>query len=385
MTITSQEYLKTRTLQNKAITDRGYERTHKFGQWMHVEGEMGRGILIMSSWNRASGYCAESSWSSWWKILSIDNIHKPQRWIPRTISSLCVRLLVCGKTRAASVWVLVSVNERNTIAPSRRTALRVLISLVCLVKETKAHFAGGKKKKKKKYLGGPWHSEPTVGCWVLPSHHWASVPSIFHCWMRAFFFRIQNTTSWQWKQKKWKNCLFKITVMWNLSFGLLRLLVSSVLWMTNAPQTSYFIPFSSILAVVFFFSALPLSMHHICPQFSAPWPSAPPTPTEEFNSGGNRKMHDGGGSVWISVDVSLNLWRNGWQNTDSPGPGVRCRTQTHMQKATGTDRQAAASIMGNLMEMIHGWIHTHTHTQDMMVLTPKRTFPQKAVSHQYAN
>lgn len=34
-------------LTNKAITDRGYEHTHTFGQWMHVEGEMGRGILIV--------------------------------------------------------------------------------------------------------------------------------------------------------------------------------------------------------------------------------------------------------------------------------------------------------------------------------------------------
>lgn len=116
--------------------------THKFGQWMRVEGEMGRGILIMSSWNRASWYCAESSRSSWWKILSIDNIHKPQQWIPRTISA-CVCLLVCSKTRVVSVWVLVSVNERNAIALSRRTALRVLISLVCLVRETETQWTRG--------------------------------------------------------------------------------------------------------------------------------------------------------------------------------------------------------------------------------------------------
>lgn len=50
------------------------------------------------------------------------------------------------------------------------------------------------------------------------------------------------------------------------------------------------------------------------------------------------------------MDLSLDLWRNGWQNTDSPGPD----THTHTHKAIGTDRQAAASIMGNLMEMIYG-------------------------------
>lgn len=96
------------------------------------------------------------------------------------------------------------------------------------------------------------------------------------------------------------------------------------------------------------------SVHVLC----VPWPSAPPIPTEEFNSVGTERGTAGVGLVWISMDMILDLWRKGWQNTDSPGPGVCWYKHTHMHTATWTDRQAAASLMGRLMEIIHGWINT---------------------------
>lgn len=39
-------------LENKAITERGYEHTHKYGQWMHSKGEVGEGTVIVCNVER---------------------------------------------------------------------------------------------------------------------------------------------------------------------------------------------------------------------------------------------------------------------------------------------------------------------------------------------
>lgn len=67
--------IRTDQYQNKVIMDGRYEPAHKFHQWTFARRER-RGMLIVFKWNSASRYCAESSWSSWWKILSIDCLHK---------------------------------------------------------------------------------------------------------------------------------------------------------------------------------------------------------------------------------------------------------------------------------------------------------------------
>lgn len=103
-------------------------------------------------------------------------------------------------------------------------------------------------------------------------------------------------------------------------------------------------------------------MYNMSPQF--PNPDHLHCPFQRKSSILGGRKHGGGGLVWISMDMSLDLWRNGWQNIDSPGPGVCWYKHTHTQTHTAiwTDRQAAASLMGRLMEMIHAWINT----QDMM-------------------
>lgn len=74
-------------------------------------------------WNGASRYCAESSWSSWWKMLSIISTNHSNGF-PEPSVCLCVCVCLC---------VTKSIDEWNTIALSGLA----FISLPCLVKETK--------------------------------------------------------------------------------------------------------------------------------------------------------------------------------------------------------------------------------------------------------
>lgn len=82
--------------QNKVIMDRGYEPAHKFNQWRLARREMRRGMLIVLKWKGASRYCAESPWSIWWKILSIDCILKTTAIDSQNITvPVCVRMCAC--------------------------------------------------------------------------------------------------------------------------------------------------------------------------------------------------------------------------------------------------------------------------------------------------
>lgn len=82
--------------QNKVIMDRGYEPAHKFSQWTLARREMRRGMLIVLKWKGASRYCAESPWSIWWKILSIDCILKTTAIDSQNITvPACVSVCTC--------------------------------------------------------------------------------------------------------------------------------------------------------------------------------------------------------------------------------------------------------------------------------------------------
>lgn len=49
------------------------------------------------------------------------------------------------------------------------------------------HLAGAKRDL------GPWHAKPTVGSWVPPGHHWASVPPYFSRPLLVLFFHMPKT------------------------------------------------------------------------------------------------------------------------------------------------------------------------------------------------
>lgn len=86
-------------LETMAITERGYEHKHKIGQWVHSTEGGGRtesdcGSVPVDIVLKAPGQVG-------WEMLSIDYIHRTQRWIPRTVVSASVhaRLPVCNKER----------------------------------------------------------------------------------------------------------------------------------------------------------------------------------------------------------------------------------------------------------------------------------------------
>lgn len=98
--------IRTDQYQNKVIMDGRYEPAHKFHQWTFARRERRRGMLIVFKWNGASRYCAESSWSSWWKILSIDCLHKTTAIDSQNIAvCACVCLCVC-LTLSSLIWTL---------------------------------------------------------------------------------------------------------------------------------------------------------------------------------------------------------------------------------------------------------------------------------------
>lgn len=108
--------------QNEVITDRGCEPAHKFNQWTLARREMRRGMLIVFKWKGASRYRAESSWSSWRKILSIDCILKTTAIDSQNITDVyvCVWLWVrrWGKhnyplTLSSLIWTWAPVRDSD--------------------------------------------------------------------------------------------------------------------------------------------------------------------------------------------------------------------------------------------------------------------------------
>lgn len=82
--------------------DGRYEPAHRFQQWTFARRERRGGMLIVFKWNSASRYCAESSWSSWWKILSIDCLHKTTAIDSQNIAvCVCVCLVLSSR-----IWTL---------------------------------------------------------------------------------------------------------------------------------------------------------------------------------------------------------------------------------------------------------------------------------------
>lgn len=73
----------------------------------------------------------------------------------------------------------------------------VLISLLCLVKETKTRFAGDKK--------GTWGHDTPSQQWAARCH-WAITEHLFFLISHlCFFFYMQNATSWHYQQKTSEN------------------------------------------------------------------------------------------------------------------------------------------------------------------------------------
>lgn len=152
---------------------------------MHSKGEVERGIVIVCNVEWCQSILC-------WKLLvklvkdAVDNIHKPQQWIPRTFSVfVCVCLLVCDKKHRwvkhnCPLWL----GPYQSTLPCERDKDTVIILLAA--KRTRGHDTLSQQQAVGRHWPITEHLWLTIACSFLQiSHIKHSSPLIFHL---VFFF-----------------------------------------------------------------------------------------------------------------------------------------------------------------------------------------------------